>query len=167
MNGAFELFVTKRSALVEYATPLVGDRGRAEDIVQEAFLRFAPAVQQGTIVEEPIRYLYRIVRNLAFDVHRKKMRELRQEKSEPEWWMLPDMPRTPEENLIEAETVSRLQAAMETLPAETRIAIEMNKFGGYTFAEIAEHLAIPLPTVHRMVTKGMARILMEMAPSET
>ena len=166
MNGPFDLFVTKRAALVDYATPLVGDRSRAEDIVQEAFLRFAPAVQQGTIVEEPIRYLYRIVRNLAFDVHRRKLREQRQEKSEPEWWMLPDAPRTPEENLIEAETVSRFQAALESLPQETRIAIEMHKFGGYTFAEISGHLGIPLPTVHRMVSKGMACILKEMVDGE-
>jgi RNA polymerase sigma-70 factor (ECF subfamily) len=165
-DSPFDVFISKRSALIDYATPLVGDRSRAEDIVQEAFLRFNPAIQQGTLVEEPIRYLYRIVRNLAFDLRRKKTRELRQEIGEPEWWMVPDTPRTPEENLIEAETVSRFQAAMAALPKETRIAIEMNKFGGYTLSEVSGHLGVSLATVHRMVAKGMAHILKEMVGEE-
>lgn len=166
-NGSFDLFISHRAALIDYATPLVGDRGRAEDVVQEAFLRFAPTIQHGTVIEEPIRYLYRIVRNLAFDLRRRKTRERRQEEAEPEWWMLPEMPRTPEEHLIEAETVARFQAAMARLPEETRIAIEMNKFGGYTLAEIASHLGVSLATVHRMVARGMAQILKEMSGGET
>lgn len=162
-NGPFDLFLSQRSALIDYATPLVGDRGRAEDIVQEAFIRFAPAVREDTVIEEPIRYLYRIVRNLAFDLHRRKTRERRQAEGEPEWWMVPDAPRTPEEKLIEAETVSQFQAAMARLPRESRIAIEMNRFGGYTLAEVSEHLGISAATVHRMIAKGMAQILGEMA----
>lgn len=166
-NGFFDLFVSQRSALIDYATPLVGDRGRAEDVVQEAFLRYAPAVQHGAVVEEPIRYLYRIVRNLAFDLHRRKTRERRQEEGGPEWWMVPDTPRTPEENLIEAEAISRFQAAMARLPKETRIAIEMNRFGGYTLSEVSQHLGISLATVHRMIARGMALVLAEVTGEKT
>lgn len=165
-NGRLRVFLTHRTALIDYATPLVGDRGRAEDVVQEAFLRFAPTAQQGKVVEEPIRYLYRIVRNLAFDLHRRKQRERRQKEAGPEWWMVPDMPRTPEENLIEAETLSRIRSALAALPKEARTAIEMNKIGGYTLAEVSDHLGIPLATVHRMVTRGMAVILRDMAGGE-
>lgn len=165
-NSPFDLFLSKRSALIDYATPLVGDRSRAEEVVQEAFLRLAPTLQKGTVVEEPIRYLYRIVRNLAFDLRRRRTRELRQETAEPEWWMVPDVPRTPEESLIESETVARVQSALALLPAQTRIAIEMNKFGGYTLAEVAAHLGLSLATVHRMVAKGMAHILRTMMVEE-
>lgn len=165
-TSPFDLFLSQRSALIDYATPLIGDRGRAEDIVQEAFVRFAPAVRDGAAVEEPIRYLYRIVRNLAFDLRRRKLRERRQTEAEPEWWMVPDAPRTPEEKLIEAETVSRVQAALAMLPKESRIAIEMHKFGGYTLAEISDHLGMSLATVHRMVARGMTQILKEMAKGE-
>lgn len=80
--------------------------------------------------------------------------------------MVPDASRTPEENLIEAETISRFQAAMAMLPKETRIAIEMNKLGGYTLSEVSEHLGISLATVHRMVTRGMAVVLREVAGGE-
>jgi RNA polymerase sigma factor (sigma-70 family) len=165
-SNPLELFVSQRSALVDYATLLVGDRGRAEDVVQEAFLRFAPTLQQGTVIEEPVRYLYRIIRNLAFDLGRRKTRERRHEEGEPEWWMVPDAPRTPEENLIEAETVSRFQAAMARLPKETRIAIEMHRIGGHTLSEVSGHLGLSLATVHRMVARGMARILTEMAEGD-
>lgn len=162
-NRPFDIFLSQRTALIDYATPLVGDRGRAEDIVQEAFVRFAPTLREDRIVEEPVRYLYRIVRNLAFDLRRRKARERRQAEGEPEWWMVPDMPRTPEEKLIEAETVSRFQAALAMLPKENRVAIEMYKLGGYTLSEISEHLGIPVATVHRAVAKGMAHILKEMS----
>ena len=165
-NSPFDLFLSQRAALIDYATPLVGDRGRAEDIVQEAFVRFAPAVRDGAAVEEPVRYLYRIVHNLAFDLRRRKMRERRQAEGEPEWWMVPDTPRTPEEKLIETETVSRVQAALAMLPKDSRIAIEMHKFGGYTLAEISDHLGISLATVHRMVARGMTQILKEISKED-
>ncbi|MCD6074877.1 MAG: hypothetical protein K0Q70_1760, partial [Rhodospirillales bacterium] len=35
------LFLTHRTALIDYAAPIVGDRSRAEDVVQEAFIRFS------------------------------------------------------------------------------------------------------------------------------
>ncbi|MBO6753108.1 MAG: hypothetical protein JJ903_08525, partial [Spongiibacter sp.] len=35
-------YMTHRAALVDYATPIIGCRARAEDIVQDAFLRYLP-----------------------------------------------------------------------------------------------------------------------------
>ena len=58
------LYLAHRRELVNYANGIVGDRAQAEDLVQEAWLRFG-AVAERRLLEEPIGYLYRIVRNLA------------------------------------------------------------------------------------------------------
>jgi RNA polymerase sigma factor (sigma-70 family) len=161
-TSPLDVFVSQRSALVDYATPIVGDRSRAEDVVQEAFLRYAPAVEKGTEVDEPLRYLYRIVRNLAFDLRRRKTLERREADKGPEWWMVPATPQTPEEQLIETDTVSKFRLALAKQPAEIRTAIEMNKFGGHSLTDVAEHLNMPLTSVHRLVAKGMADIIEEL-----
>jgi len=37
------LYLQYRPALIEYAAPIVGSREAAEDVVQDAYIRFVPA----------------------------------------------------------------------------------------------------------------------------
>src|SRR5689334_2818352 len=53
-----ELFVALESALLSYALRLTGERGLAEDIVQEAFMKLHAHFKE---VQEPRRWLYRTV----------------------------------------------------------------------------------------------------------
>ena len=64
------LFRSHNNVLIDYASGIVGSRSEAEDVVQEAWLRFERA-ERARPVHEPVRYLYRIVRNLAIDGRRK------------------------------------------------------------------------------------------------
>src|SRR5688572_24884586 len=70
------LFIEHRGSLVDYATRIVGSRAQAEDLVQEAWLRFDEVARQ-RLLDEPLSYLYRIVRNLALDGRRSQVREAR------------------------------------------------------------------------------------------
>mgnify|MGYP000285967264 CR=1 FL=1 len=77
---AMDLILTHRSELISYARRIVGNSATAEDVVQEAYLKYW-AHTGGTDstaeqVSEPVGYLYRIVRNLAFDWHRRPARTL-------------------------------------------------------------------------------------------
>lgn len=153
------LFLAHRASLVDYAAPIVGDRARAEDLVQEAFLRFAPPGDQPPgEIEQPLAYLYRIVRNLALDWTRRRAMEHRRQHSEPPWWALPETPRTPEQELAHARDIDCVAAALEDLPREARIAVEMHRFGGHTLNEIADRLGISVPTAHRLVRDALVRI---------
>src|SRR5919109_618018 len=67
-------FMAHRPNLVSYASGIVGSRAQAEDVVQEAWLRFDDASRL-RLREEPLGYLYRIVRNLALDGRRRLARE--------------------------------------------------------------------------------------------
>ena len=70
------LFMRQRSALVSYASSIIGSRVQAEDLVQEAWLRFDEA-SRGRFIDDATGYLYRIVRNLALDSKRRLVRESR------------------------------------------------------------------------------------------
>src|SRR5579859_1449950 len=63
-----ELFAALESPLLSYALRLAGERTVAEDIVQEAFMRLHEQLDQ---VNEPRRWLYRTVHNLALN-HRRR-----------------------------------------------------------------------------------------------
>ena len=62
-----ELFAALESPLLSYALRLLGDRALAEDTVQEAFMRLHAQFAE---VQEPRRWLYRTVHNLALNQKR-------------------------------------------------------------------------------------------------
>ena len=150
-----------RGALVDYASGIVGNRAQAEDLVQEAFVRFAAAKDKPR-VERPAAYLYRIVRNLAIDWVRQRAREQRRQAEEPAWWMLPDQPRTPEQEMLHRQDLARIDAALSELSPEARLAVEMHRFGGYTLSEIAARLNTSVPTAHRLVRDALVEIALRL-----
>jgi RNA polymerase sigma-70 factor (ECF subfamily) len=152
------LFSEHRGSLIDYATGIVGSRAQAEDVVQEAFIRFAPVQRTGSAIDQPLAYLYRIVRNLALDSTRRRTLEHRQQAGEPQWWMVPATPRTPEEELQHRQNLERVEEVLRKLPKQTRLAVEMHRLGGYTLQEVAGHLGLSVPTVHRMVRDALVRI---------
>jgi RNA polymerase sigma factor (sigma-70 family) len=168
------LFLTHRGALVDYAAPIVGCRSRAEDVVQEAFLRFAPEKPApvkpdapGRVIDHPIAYLYRMVRNLALNGRRRESGEQRSHDDERTHWMAPATPRTPEQEAIHAQEVAHVAAALADLPENARIAVEMHRFGGCTLQEVADHLGVSVPTAHRLVRDALVKIALRLGASAT
>lgn len=165
-NERAEIFIRHRAALVNFALPIVGDRARAEDVVQEAFLRFAPS--NGTAahpIRDPLFYLYRIVRNLAYDVTRKRSTETKysQDFSKSAFWLVPQEPRTPEEDFFLREDIERIDAILEKLPPRACEAIKMHRIAGYTLEEIAEQLDVSVNTAHRLVRDALVEIAVALA----
>jgi len=70
------LYVAHRDDLVEYASRLLNqDRSKAEDVVQEAWMRLSARHGQGAEIVNPLHYLYSIVRNRALDILSRATRE--------------------------------------------------------------------------------------------
>jgi RNA polymerase sigma-70 factor (ECF subfamily) len=150
------LYIAHRGELVNYANGIVGDVGRAEDVVQEAWLRFG-AVTNGRPLEEPVGYLYRIVRNLAIDNYRSRVREERvlEPGAEAAARQTPDEAPSPEAAAAAKHELRLLTEAMAELPERTRIALEMRRFAGCKLKEIAEHLGISITTAHEIIAEGV------------
>jgi RNA polymerase sigma-70 factor (ECF subfamily) len=152
-----DLFVRQRPALVSYATGIVGSRAQAEDVVQEAWLRFDEA-SNGRLLEDATGYLYRIVRNLALDGLRRSSRESRVivaddwEKAAAPWCS--GTP-TPEAVVLYRSEYNMVMEALAELPERTRIAFEMHRFGDAKLKEIALALDISVPLAHRLVADAV------------
>lgn len=154
-TARLDLYLAHRPALINYAKGVLGDRAGAEDVVQDAFLRFSEPTTQP--LEQPVAYLYRIVRNLALDAVRRKGTETRQQQSPPQW-MQPGHLLSPEQQVLDHDDVSRVAATFAQLPEQTRIAVEMHRLGGYTLQQIASHLNISLSMAHRLIRDAVVHL---------
>lgn len=153
-----------RSALVNYVRPLVGDRARAEDVVQDAYLRLTANPDTGGHIRDRVAYLYRMVRNIALDGLRRDRLERREEET-PQWWMLPGQGPSPEDAAAHGQLVARIDTVLAQMEPRMRLALELNRFEGYTLQEIAGRLSVSVPTVHRLVRDGLVRISLALRAS--
>lgn len=160
------LFLTHRAALIDYATPIVGSRGQAEDIVQEAYLRFAPARPAVPVLEQPVGYLYRIVRNLALDLRRTLAAETRRDATHAVLVDPDPVAPSPEEEALYRDELRFVEQALAELPDGMRRAFEMSRMGGYTFHQIAEHLDVSVATAARWTKDAFTHLSRRMASPE-
>jgi len=151
------LFMRQRSALVNYASSIIGSRVQAEDLVQEAWLRF-DAATKGRFLDDTTGYLYRIVRNLALDSKRQIARESSLTSASDYdvavQTRASDSP-DPETVAVYKDEYAILMQALSELPERTRIACEMHRVGGAKLREIADYLDISVPLAHKLVSEGI------------
>lgn len=150
------LYRSHRRKLMDYARGIVGDAARAEDVVQEAFLRFRDAAA-GRVLEEPVGFLYRVVRNLALDRRRRLVLEGRHgaDAGDPAVLAVAGDQASPEQDAMAREQLARVMEAMDELPERTRIALEMHRLGGCTLREIAARLGVSVSMAQVLVTDGV------------
>lgn len=151
-----ELYLTRRVDLVNYSSRILGDRIDAEDIVQEAYIRFGAAFARERPAD-PIGYLVRIVRNLSIDLGRRISRE-RERCAEPcdgAEGDHGDARPSPEIVVADRQELQVLALAIAELPERTRRALEMHRLGGRTLAEIARELGVSVGTAHALVARGL------------
>ncbi len=146
--------------MLNYANDIVGERSLAEDVVQDAYLRLQGAERRraaNETLDEPLAYLFRIVRNLALDVRKRLNRErghlvLGEGQSAAE---IPTDRPDPETQAIDRDQLRVLQTALDELPRRSRVALEMHRFGGYRIADIAAHLGVSVGTAHALVVDAL------------
>ncbi|MBP5856455.1 sigma-70 family RNA polymerase sigma factor [Marivibrio halodurans] len=166
-SNALALFAAYQRALVDYASSITGNRAQAEDIVQEAWLRFDEA-HKGKFLEDAKGYLYRIVRNLAVDGQRRLTREHRliaRDGFEEAAETSPDGMPSPETIALYRDEIRCVMEAMAELPERTRIAFEMHRFGGATLKEIAAYLNISVSLAQTLVIDGAEHCKQRLARS--
>lgn len=165
----YEEVIDQRPILIRYARQIVGDRDRAEEVVQEAYLRLGEMASKQAL-DRPGGYLARIVRNLSFDWLRRTRRqsELHLADGEPAITDAACDHPSPERAAIARDQLVRLEVALGELPERMRIAVEMHRFGGAKLREIAEELHISIPLAHQLVAEGVAhcRLRLEGAVQE-
>lgn len=150
------LYNAHRGDLVNYANKILRDRSSAEDVVQEAYLRFSKA-SKSQILSEPAAYLKRIVRNLCLDMKRKTQREQAriQDTQDGSLEQVRETRPSPESQVAAREELYLLQQALAELPERTRTALELYWYHDYTMREVAQYLGVSLGLTHSLVADGL------------
>lgn len=153
-NGKLRLYLAHRAALIDTAAPIVGCRSRAEDVVQDAYLKLDDGGEDGSI-RNPLSYMFRLVRNLAIDRARRLALERRLGAGEdiPET-AAADHP-TPEQTVLARDTLRHLRAALDTLPPRTRRVFEMRRLEGRSVEEISVALNLSPRMVYALLADAM------------
>lgn len=135
-----QVFETEESPLLRYAFGLVGQRETAEDLVQEAFLKLHAHWQD---VENPKAWLYRAVRNLAFNHLRDHKRETPLEHTGECESHLPD----PGHTLGKMEAVGTLRLLLAELRDDDRRLLGLKYHDGLKYDQISERTGLSVGNV--------------------
>ncbi|MBK5004641.1 sigma-70 family RNA polymerase sigma factor [Pseudomonas sp. S32] len=160
-DDKLQLYLAHRAALLDYASPIVGCRARAEDVVQEAWLRFSRQ-DADTKISHPASYLYRIVRNLSLDHTRRMATEKVQPGGEEMLTDLPSSCASPEQAVTQQDELAVISRALEALPERTRVAFEMHRLGGFTLQQVATHLGVSVSLVHQLVHDALRQCMAQL-----
>lgn len=164
---AFEAFFDRHGAAAySLAHRIVGERGAAEDVAQEAFLSVWRSRAGYDRARGSVRsWVLGIVRNRAIDALRRNSRPGAPQLGFDDDARLEAKPaaeRTDAEAL-RRETARELRGALSELPNDQSKVIELAYFGGFSHSEIAEMLSMPLGTVKGRMRLGLERMRGRMA----
>ncbi len=157
-SETLQLFLSHRPELLRQANRITRDRAQAEDVLQEAWLRFR-AVLAERQMDEPLGYLSRIVRNLALDSARRSGLENRlfQNEGDADPLQVPSEAPSQEAAVISESELRVVEHALALMPERMRVAVRMHRIEGFKLKDIAEHLAISVTSAHGLVAEGVAR----------
>jgi RNA polymerase sigma-70 factor (ECF subfamily) len=138
--------------LLAYAVSLVPDRAASEDVLHQVFVKLL----QGNVFinGSPARYLYRAIRNAAFNYRRDHSREVELE-ADCRWLESPPG--------LEAVGLA-LESALQELPDEQREIIVLRVWGQMTFEEAAAALEISPNTAASRYRYGLAKLRERLQP---
>jgi RNA polymerase sigma-70 factor (ECF subfamily) len=155
---AFERIVLRHQAEAwRVAYRFTGDAAEAEDLAQEAFLRILGAAARYEPTAAFRTYFYRILTRLCLDYRRK----LRPVLGEP-LTHAADGGFSPPERADRVEREMAVQAALDALPAEYRIAVVLRYFEGLNGGEMAEALGRSVKAVERLLARARAALAPEL-----
>ncbi|QNN52032.1 RNA polymerase sigma factor [Nocardioides mesophilus] len=148
------------------AIAITRERGLAEDVSQETFLRAWRAaaaydIRKGSV----LTWLLSITHNLAVDAVRSR-RPVAVDDEVLEALLVGTLGESSEEALVNRLESARVTARLRTLPPEQARAVVLAVIGGCTAAEVSAREEIPLGTAKTRIRTGLKRLRAALAPEE-
>lgn len=136
---------------------MTGSRESAEEIVQEAFIKYYER-RDVLPTDEGLKYwLIRVARNLTLNHEKRKGRERRALERvfhEP----APRSEKAALEQLTDEESVGDVQKALLLLPENLRTVLVLKEYAGFAYAEIGQMMNISEGNVKVRVFRARARL---------
>lgn len=170
---SFDLLVAKyQRRIYRLVLRFIRDPALAEDVAQETFLRAYRAIGQFRGDSQFYTWLYRIAVNTAKKAISDEMRDPTvsegdasgqgEETFSPTELLTNN--ETPESVLISKEIVQTVNAAMESLPDDLRMAITLREIEGLSYEEISDAMQCPIGTVRSRIFRAREAIAERLRP---
>lgn len=132
---------------------------KAQELVQDVFLKLFVALTKGSEIESEQGWLYNVASKLAVDYWRREGR--------PMWIELDSVPAmtenlrskepTPEAAAVREQTLRRVASTLACLPKEQRLGVHL-RMQGLRYREIAKILGVSVPTVSGLLSTAVERL---------
>jgi RNA polymerase sigma factor (sigma-70 family) len=135
---------------------ITGDKEVAEDLCHEAFIKLMERTNTLPDMDQSKYWLIRVVKNLSLNYDKRRKREraaytkLRQ--------LSPGVSESGEKNLLDEETRSDVQNALNALPYSLRAPLVFREYAGLSYREIGTILGISENNVKVRVFRARDRL---------
>jgi RNA polymerase sigma-70 factor, ECF subfamily len=155
-DAARRVYRKYRMEVFRFGVHVLRDKGLAEEMVQETFIKFCKQAKNYNTDRGPVRgWLFTMARSAAYDLARRP--------SSRPLLSVEDFQLPPQYDTVdEALTVFTVDQAIDKLPAIYADVIRLVR-DGFTHSEIAERLNIPIGTVKSRMAKAADTLRAELA----
>jgi RNA polymerase sigma-70 factor (ECF subfamily) len=157
VDGFEEFFEERYGAVVRAVAVAVGDRNRAEDLVQEAFARAYRRWRSVRSMDNPVAWVYVV----ALNAERKRWRRERDRDAAPD---LEAVAGDPASTVV---TRVALERAVGELTARQRSAVVLRFVADLSVAETARVMGCAEGTVKATVHQALRRLRVDLEGSES
>ena len=142
-KSAFEELVKRHQELVfSLSFKLTGNRELANDVAQEAFIRAWKAIEKFRGDSTFGTWIYRITVNTAWTLRKKAKKHYSLNIEDTQEPVVVDEKKDPELVAINSDLSLVLRKALNQIPLEQRIIVELKNIEGRSHKEIADYLDI-------------------------
>ncbi|MDY6922352.1 MAG: RNA polymerase sigma factor [Pseudomonadota bacterium] len=167
-DDLLSVYLERRPALVRSFAARTGSQDRAEDVVQELYVRLQGLDEtQAREVRNPVAFLYRVGGNLVLDGVRQGRRMSARDKAWTDSMSdvvaghsVADQP-SPEDVAWARLKLDRVSKALEGVAPKAREAFRLHRLDGLTHAEVADRLGVSVSSVEKYLSSVLARLLTE------
>ena len=154
-----ELFNMLHRPVLRYVLAILGDRGTAEDVTQDVFLRLYVSLRRGEDIVHIRAWVFQVAYRLTMDVIRatRNVEFVEDDVAILVFDRMPDTSANPEENLLEHEQRDGLLAAFHRLSPQERNCLNL-RAEGLSYGEIASVLGIRSSSVGNFLARGICKI---------
>jgi len=158
MKEAADIFESHRSRLFGVAYRMLGTRADAEDVLQDAYLRWHETTKND--IQSPIGFLITVTTRLCLD----RLRHLKKERENymgpsPEELIVEDCGPSPEEQVeMAAEVSAAFLAVLECLGSEERAAFLLREVFDYDYPEVAQVVGKSETACRQLIHRSRTRL---------
>jgi RNA polymerase sigma-70 factor (ECF subfamily) len=157
--ASFEkLFRSQHGNLVLSAYRILNDKARAEDVVQDVFMKLWQKRDEISVSENLPAYLHRAVTNHAINIYKQQYGKVIQHPEETLEQKITGNAEAADSATITGELNERIEKAISTMPDSSRGVFLLSRFEEMSYKEISEQLEISVKTVEKHMSNALKHL---------